>query len=109
MVFSCTEENSQKQTEDLGSQFTEIFIKQQENVTLLLTYLEVSISLVLRSELARFCETHFGRNRQCVGGRGGRAPSLATDQCISFIANALKTQRGILHFLLLHLVFLIVL
>ncbi|KAL8165953.1 UNVERIFIED_CONTAM: Vesicle-mediated ER to Golgi transport protein, partial [Gekko kuhli] len=33
-------ENSQKQTEDLGSQFTEIFIKQQENVTLLLTYLE---------------------------------------------------------------------
>ncbi|XP_061444835.1 general vesicular transport factor p115 isoform X1 [Rhineura floridana] len=34
------EENSQKQVEDLGSQFTEIFIKQQENVTLLLTYLE---------------------------------------------------------------------
>ncbi|XP_053115577.1 general vesicular transport factor p115 isoform X1 [Hemicordylus capensis] len=34
------EENSQKQAEDLGSQFTEIFIKQQENVTLLLTYLE---------------------------------------------------------------------
>ncbi|XP_015262756.1 PREDICTED: general vesicular transport factor p115 isoform X2 [Gekko japonicus] len=34
------EENSQKQTEDLESQFTEIFIKQQENVTLLLTYLE---------------------------------------------------------------------
>ncbi|XP_077160804.1 general vesicular transport factor p115 isoform X1 [Paroedura picta] len=34
------EENSQKQMEDLGSQFTEIFIKQQENVTLLLTYLE---------------------------------------------------------------------
>uniref|UniRef100_A0A8D0GYA1 General vesicular transport factor p115 n=1 Tax=Sphenodon punctatus TaxID=8508 RepID=A0A8D0GYA1_SPHPU len=34
------EENSQKQADDLGSQFTEIFIKQQENVTLLLTYLE---------------------------------------------------------------------
>ncbi|XP_053219011.1 general vesicular transport factor p115 isoform X2 [Podarcis raffonei] len=34
------EENSQKQTEDLGSQFTELFIKQQDNVTLLLTYLE---------------------------------------------------------------------
>ncbi|KAH0627061.1 hypothetical protein JD844_002432 [Phrynosoma platyrhinos] len=34
------EENSQKQVEDLGSQFTEIFIKQNENVTLLLTYLE---------------------------------------------------------------------
>ncbi|XP_048366576.1 general vesicular transport factor p115 isoform X3 [Sphaerodactylus townsendi] len=34
------EENSQKQIEDLGSQFTEIFIKQQENVTLLLSYLE---------------------------------------------------------------------
>ncbi|XP_060637341.2 general vesicular transport factor p115 isoform X3 [Anolis sagrei] len=34
------EENSQKQVEDLGSQFTEIFIKQHENVTLLLTYLE---------------------------------------------------------------------
>nr|XP_056713285.1 general vesicular transport factor p115 [Euleptes europaea] len=34
------EENSQKQMEDSGSQFTEIFIKQQENVTLLLTYLE---------------------------------------------------------------------
>nr|XP_028557549.1 general vesicular transport factor p115 isoform X2 [Podarcis muralis] len=34
------EENSQKQTEDLGSKFTELFIKQQDNVTLLLTYLE---------------------------------------------------------------------
>uniref|UniRef100_A0A6J0US78 General vesicular transport factor p115 n=1 Tax=Pogona vitticeps TaxID=103695 RepID=A0A6J0US78_9SAUR len=34
------EENSQKQAEDLGSQFTEIFIKQHENITLLLTYLE---------------------------------------------------------------------
>ncbi|XP_063156439.1 general vesicular transport factor p115 isoform X2 [Candoia aspera] len=34
------EENSQKQMEDFGSQFTEIFIKQHENVTLLLTYLE---------------------------------------------------------------------
>ncbi|XP_013923641.1 PREDICTED: general vesicular transport factor p115 isoform X3 [Thamnophis sirtalis] len=34
------EENSQKQTEDFGSQFTEIFIKQHENITLLLTYLE---------------------------------------------------------------------
>ncbi|XP_066484858.1 general vesicular transport factor p115 isoform X1 [Tiliqua scincoides] len=34
------EENLQKQPEDLGSQFTEIFIKQQENITLLLTYLE---------------------------------------------------------------------
>ncbi|XP_034992472.1 general vesicular transport factor p115 isoform X3 [Zootoca vivipara] len=35
-----TKENSQKQTEDLGSQFTELFIKQQDNITLLLTYLE---------------------------------------------------------------------
>ncbi|XP_030046521.1 general vesicular transport factor p115 isoform X3 [Microcaecilia unicolor] len=34
------EENSQSQTDDLGSQFTEIFIKQQENITLLLSYLE---------------------------------------------------------------------
>nr|XP_033816285.1 general vesicular transport factor p115 isoform X5 [Geotrypetes seraphini] len=34
------EENSQSQADDLGSQFTEIFIKQQENVTLLLSYLE---------------------------------------------------------------------
>lgn len=34
------EENSTKQSEDLGSQFTEIFIKQQENVTLLLSLLE---------------------------------------------------------------------
>uniref|UniRef100_A0A8C8S3P3 General vesicular transport factor p115 n=1 Tax=Pelusios castaneus TaxID=367368 RepID=A0A8C8S3P3_9SAUR len=34
------EENSQKQVEDLGKQFTEIFIKQQENITLLLTFLE---------------------------------------------------------------------
>ncbi|XP_039921187.1 general vesicular transport factor p115 isoform X10 [Hirundo rustica] len=35
-----TEENSTKQVDDLGSQFTEIFIKQQENVTLLLTLVE---------------------------------------------------------------------
>ncbi|XP_065453523.1 general vesicular transport factor p115 isoform X1 [Chrysemys picta bellii] len=34
------EENPQKQVDDLGRQFTEIFIKQQENVTLLLTFLE---------------------------------------------------------------------
>ncbi|NWY72349.1 USO1 factor, partial [Erithacus rubecula] len=34
------EENSAKQVDDLGSQFTEIFIKQQENVTLLLTLVE---------------------------------------------------------------------
>uniref|UniRef100_A0A8C5UCZ1 General vesicular transport factor p115 n=1 Tax=Malurus cyaneus samueli TaxID=2593467 RepID=A0A8C5UCZ1_9PASS len=36
---SC-KENSAKQVDDLGSQFTEIFIKQQENVTLLLTLVE---------------------------------------------------------------------
>ncbi|KAL1789344.1 general vesicular transport factor p115 isoform X1 [Sigmodon hispidus] len=34
------EENSARQSEDLGSQFTEIFIKQPENVTLLLSLLE---------------------------------------------------------------------
>lgn len=34
------EESSTKQSEDLGSQFTEIFIKQPENVTLLLSLLE---------------------------------------------------------------------
>ncbi|KFW85443.1 General vesicular transport factor p115, partial [Manacus vitellinus] len=34
------EENLAKQVDDLGSQFTEIFIKQQENVTLLLTLVE---------------------------------------------------------------------
>ncbi|XP_070583046.1 general vesicular transport factor p115 isoform X3 [Erythrolamprus reginae] len=40
VFFKQIEENSQKQTEDFGSQFTEIFIKQHENVTLLLSYLE---------------------------------------------------------------------
>ncbi|XP_073446834.1 general vesicular transport factor p115 isoform X4 [Dendrobates tinctorius] len=34
------EENQQVQTDDLGVQFTEVFIKQQENVTLLLSILE---------------------------------------------------------------------
>ncbi|NWI97533.1 USO1 factor, partial [Pitta sordida] len=34
------EENTAKHIDDLGSQFTEIFIKQQENVTLLLTLVE---------------------------------------------------------------------
>lgn len=34
------EENSTRQSEDLGSQFTEIFTKQPENVTLLLSLLE---------------------------------------------------------------------
>uniref|UniRef100_A0A8C0G6U1 USO1 vesicle transport factor n=1 Tax=Chelonoidis abingdonii TaxID=106734 RepID=A0A8C0G6U1_CHEAB len=38
--LNITEENSQKQVDDLGRQFTEMFIKQQENVTLLLTFLE---------------------------------------------------------------------
>lgn len=41
-VFTVTEENVPKQVDDLGSQFTEIFIKQHENVTLLLTLVEVS-------------------------------------------------------------------
>ncbi|KAM4781704.1 general vesicular transport factor p115 isoform 9-T10 [Cyanocitta cristata] len=40
MFSRQTEENSAKQVDDLGSQFTEIFIKQQENVTLLLTLVE---------------------------------------------------------------------
>ncbi|XP_067153571.1 general vesicular transport factor p115 isoform X6 [Apteryx mantelli] len=40
MFFRQTEENLPKQVDDLGSQFTEIFIKQQENVTLLLTLVE---------------------------------------------------------------------
>ncbi|XP_040603333.1 general vesicular transport factor p115 isoform X3 [Mesocricetus auratus] len=39
-VDDVEEENSARQTEDLGSQFTEIFIKQPENVTLLLSLLE---------------------------------------------------------------------
>ncbi|XP_021109472.1 general vesicular transport factor p115 isoform X2 [Heterocephalus glaber] len=39
-VGDVEEENSTRQNEDLGSQFTEIFIKQQENVTLLLSLLE---------------------------------------------------------------------
>ncbi|KAI1887628.1 hypothetical protein AGOR_G00192270 [Albula goreensis] len=34
------EENSQKQTDDVGVRFTEIFIKEAENVTLILTLLE---------------------------------------------------------------------
>ncbi|XP_033890816.3 general vesicular transport factor p115-like isoform X5 [Acipenser ruthenus] len=34
------DENGQKQADDLGCQFTEIFIKEQENVTLLLSLLE---------------------------------------------------------------------
>ncbi|KAM9295571.1 general vesicular transport factor p115 isoform 5-T5 [Morus bassanus] len=38
--FRQTEENLPKQVDNLGSQFTEIFIKQQENVTLLLTLVE---------------------------------------------------------------------
>nr|KAF6394228.1 USO1 vesicle transport factor [Pipistrellus kuhlii] len=38
--LDITDENSIRQSEDLGSQFTEIFIKQQENVTLLLSLLE---------------------------------------------------------------------
>ncbi|XP_066574204.1 general vesicular transport factor p115 isoform X2 [Amia ocellicauda] len=35
-----SEESSHKQSDDLGTQFTEIFIKDQENVTLLLSLLE---------------------------------------------------------------------
>lgn len=46
--FSVTEENSAKQVDDLGSQFTEIFIKQPENVTLLLTLVEVSNCVMFR-------------------------------------------------------------
>ncbi|XP_054058519.1 general vesicular transport factor p115 isoform X8 [Rissa tridactyla] len=37
---SAAQENLPKQVDDLGSQFTEIFIKQQENVTLLLALVE---------------------------------------------------------------------
>ncbi|XP_074444078.1 general vesicular transport factor p115 isoform X9 [Larus michahellis] len=38
--MDLTKENLPKQVDDLGSQFTEIFIKQQENVTLLLALVE---------------------------------------------------------------------
>lgn len=47
LLFTIAEENLPKQVDDLGSQFTEIFIKQQENVTLLLTLVEVSDSIIL--------------------------------------------------------------
>lgn len=47
LFFTITEENLPKQVDDLGSQFTEIFIKQQENVTLLLTLVEVSNRITL--------------------------------------------------------------
>lgn len=47
LFFTIAEENLSKQVDDLGSQFTEIFIKQQENVTLLLTLVEVSDSIIL--------------------------------------------------------------
>ncbi|XP_019372342.1 PREDICTED: general vesicular transport factor p115, partial [Gavialis gangeticus] len=40
LYLNVTEENSQKQVDDLGSRFTEVFIKQSENITLLLTLLE---------------------------------------------------------------------
>lgn len=46
LFFTIAEENLPKQVDDLGSQFTEIFIKQQENVTLLLTLVEVSDSII---------------------------------------------------------------
>ncbi|CAJ0940310.1 unnamed protein product [Ranitomeya imitator] len=39
-VIPFTEENQQVQTDDLGVQFTEMFIKQQENVTMVLSILE---------------------------------------------------------------------
>ena len=43
VCLSVTEENSQKQTDDLGTQFTDVLIKEAENVTLLLSLLEVSL------------------------------------------------------------------
>lgn len=53
LFFAVTEENSAKHVDDLGSQFTEIFIKQQENVTLLLTLVEVSNCVMLRLPVER--------------------------------------------------------
>lgn len=57
LFFTVTEENSAKQVDDLGSQFTEIFIKQQENVTLLLTLVEVSNCVMIRLLRDGWCFT----------------------------------------------------
>lgn len=42
VLCNILEENSQKQADDLGAQFTDIFIKEPENVTLILALLEVA-------------------------------------------------------------------
>lgn len=47
LFFTVAEENLPKQIDDLGSQFTEIFIKQQDNVTLVLSLVEVSSRTLL--------------------------------------------------------------
>lgn len=39
--FPLTDENAQKQADDLGTLFTEKFLQDSENITLLLTLLEV--------------------------------------------------------------------
>jgi len=47
ITFSLSEENQQKQEDDLGAQFTDKFVQEPENVTLLLTLLEVSLNCQL--------------------------------------------------------------
>jgi len=76
LFFTITEENLPKQVDDLGSQFTEIFIKQQENVTLLLTLVEVSNSIMLGALRDMSCRT--GRSYECVKPRF----CLSSEACV---------------------------
>lgn len=53
-LSSITDENAQKQADDLGAQFTDTFIQDPEHVTLLLTLLEV-LTLVQWQDISLIC------------------------------------------------------
>lgn len=53
-LYLFTDENAQKQADDLGAQFTDTFIQDPEHVSLLLTLLEVLI-LVQQQDVFLIC------------------------------------------------------
>ncbi|ELW70484.1 General vesicular transport factor p115, partial [Tupaia chinensis] len=94
------EENSTRQSEDLGSQFTEIFIKQQENVTLLLSLLEgvLLLQALTRSngaiqKIVAF-ENAFERLLDIITEEGNSDGGIVVEDCLILLQNLLKNNNS---------------
>ncbi|MGH0132138.1 UNVERIFIED_CONTAM: hypothetical protein FKN15_049999 [Acipenser sinensis] len=99
-IILVANENGQKQADDLGCQFTEIFIKEQENVTLLLSLLE---GLLLLQHLTK-CnaaiqkivafENAFERLLDIITEEGNGDGGIVVEDCLLLLLNLLKNNSS---------------